>query len=100
MMNPGGMNMKALQDMQKRLAKAEEDLKERIVEGSAGGAVKVGVNGTQEIVYVKIDESALADKSMLEDMLAAAANQALEKSKKMRETEMAKVTGLSMPGLV
>ncbi len=99
-MNPGGMNMKALQDMQKRLAKAEEDLKERIVEGSAGGAVKVGVSGTQAIVYVKIDESALADKSMLEDMLAAAANQALEKSKKMREAEMAKVTGLSMPGLV
>ncbi len=99
-MNPGGMNMKALQDMQKRLAKAEEDLKERIVEGSAGGAVKVGVNGTQAIVYVKIDESALADRSMLEDMLAAAANQALEKSKKMREAEMAKVTGLSMPGLV
>ena len=92
--------MKALQDMQKRLAKAEEDLKERIVEGSAGGAVKVGVSGTQAIVYVKIDESARADKSMLEDMLAAAANQALEKSKKMREAEMAKVTGLSMPGLV
>ncbi len=99
-MNPGGMNMKALQDMQKKLARAEEELKERIVEGSAGGAVKVGVNGTQELVYVKVDESALGDKSMLEDMIVTAANQALEKSKKMREAEMAKVTGLSMPGLV
>jgi len=99
-MNPGGMNMKALQDMQKKLARAEEELKERIVEGSAGGAVKVGVNGTQELVYVKVDESALSDKSMLEDMIVTAANQALEKSKKMREAEMAKVTGLSMPGLV
>jgi hypothetical protein len=99
-MNPGGMNMKALQDMQKKLARAEEELKERIVEGSAGGAVKVGVNGTQELVYVKVDESALGDKSMLEDMIVTAANQALEKSKKMREAEMAKVTGISMPGMV
>lgn len=99
-MMPGGMNVKALQEMQKKLARAEEELKERIVEGAAGGAVKIGASGAQTIVYVKIDESALADKSMLEDMVAAAANQALEKAKKMRETEMAKVTGLSMPGLV
>jgi nucleoid-associated protein EbfC len=99
-MNAGGMNMKALQEMQKKLARAEEDLKERIVEGAAGGAVKVGVNGTQLLVYVKIDDSALADKSILEDMVVAAANQAIEKSKKMREAEMAKVTGLAMPGMV
>ncbi|MBI2933877.1 MAG: YbaB/EbfC family nucleoid-associated protein [Planctomycetes bacterium] len=99
-MIPGGMNMKALQEMQKKLARAEEDLKERVVEGSAGGAVKVGASGAQQIVYVKIDDNALADKAMLEDMVAAAANQALEKAKKMRETEMAKVTGMAIPGLM
>lgn len=99
-MMPGGMNIKALQEMQKKLARVEEELKERVVEGAAGGAVKVGANGAQEVVYVKIDESALADKAMLEDMVAAAANQALEKAKKMRESEMARVTGLALPGMM
>jgi hypothetical protein len=91
---------KQLGELQKRLAKAEEDLKERVVQGSAGGGVvKVMANGQQELVAVKIEDDAMADKALLEEMIQAAANEALGKAKKLREGEMAKVTGLSMPGM-
>jgi len=91
---------KQLAEMQKRLQKAEEELKERVVQGSAGGGVvKVMANGQQELVAVKIEDDALADKAMLEEMVQVAANEALQKAKKLREGEMAKVTGLAMPGM-
>lgn len=101
-MIPGGKMNKQLQDMQKRLAKVEEDLKERVVEASAGGGmVSVKVNGAEEIVVVKIEEQVLAagDKGMLEDLVMAAVNEGIRKAKKLREAEMTKVTGLAMPGL-
>jgi len=93
---------KQFQDMQKRLAKVEEDLKERVVEASAGGGmVSVKVNGVEEIVAVKIEEQVLAsgDRGMVEDLVMAAMNEAIRKAKKLRETEMVKVTGVSMPGM-
>ena len=94
---------KQFQEMQKKLMKVEEDLKERVVEGeSGGGAVKIGVNGTQEVVYVKLTDEIAGggDRAMLEDLIQVAANQALEKAKKLREREMAKVTGMALPGLM
>src|SRR5882672_1498734 len=94
---------KQFQDMQKRLAKVEEDLKERVVEASAGGGmVSVKVNGVEEIVAVKIEEQVLAsgDRGMVEDIVMAAVNEGIKKAKKLRETEMAKVTGVSLPGLI
>ena len=91
---------KQLQDMQKRLAKVEEDLKDRIVEAtSGGGTVSVKLNGAEEVVAVKIDEQVLSDRSMVEDLVMAAMNEGIKKAKKLRETEMVKVTGVSMPGL-
>ena len=91
---------KQLQDMQKRLAKVEEDLKERIVEATAGGGmVSVKISGAQEVVAVKIEEQVLADKGMVEDLVMAAMNEGIKKAKKLRETEMVKVTGVSMPGM-
>ena len=93
---------KQFQDMQKRLAKVEEDLKERIVEASAGGGmVSVKVNGIEEVVAVKIEEQVLAsgDRGMVEDLVMAAMNEGIRKAKKLRETEMAKATGVNMPGL-
>jgi hypothetical protein len=101
-MIPGGKMNKQLQDMQKRLAKVEEDLKERVVEATAGGGmVTVKVNGAEEVVVVKIEEQVLAagDKGMLEDLVMAAVNEGIRKAKKLREAEMTKVTGLAMPGL-
>jgi len=93
---------KTLQEMQKKLAKLETDLKERVVESTAGGGmVKVRVNGQEEIVDVKIDASVINpdDKQLLEDMILAASNEGVKKAKKLREQEIAKITGLNMPGL-
>jgi nucleoid-associated protein EbfC len=91
---------KQLQDMQKRLAKVEEDLKERIVEATAGGGmVSVKISGVEEVVAVKIEEQVLSDRAMVEDLVMAAMNEGIRKAKKLRETEMVKVTGVSMPGM-
>jgi DNA-binding YbaB/EbfC family protein len=91
---------KQLQDMQKRLAKVEEDLKERIVEATAGGGmVSVKISGTEEVVAIKIEEQVLSDRGMVEDLVMAAMNEGIKKAKKLRETEMAKATGVTMPGL-
>lgn len=105
-MFPGGMNLgklsKQVQDMQKKLAQVEELLKERIVDAtSGGGMVTVKVNGAEEVVDVKIEEQVLAsnDKAMVEDLVMAAVNEGIKKAKKLREAEMAKVTGMSLPGL-
>ena len=101
-LNPNKMG-KQIQDMQKKLLEVEEDLKERIVEGSAGGGmVKVKVSGAQEVVAVSIDEQVAGggDKGMIEDMVLAAVNDGLKKAKKLRETELTKVTGFNLPGLV
>ena len=91
---------KQLQDMQKRLQKVEEDLKDRIVEAtSGGGMVSVKLNGTEEVVAVKIDEQVLSDRGMVEDLVMTAMNEGIKKAKKLRETEMVKVTGVSIPGM-
>ncbi|HZN60863.1 MAG TPA: YbaB/EbfC family nucleoid-associated protein [Planctomycetota bacterium] len=91
---------KQLQDMQKRLAKVEEDLKDRIVEAtSGGGMVSVKLNGVEEVVAVKIEDQVLSDRGMVEDLVMTAMNEGIKKAKKLRETEMVKVTGVSMPGM-
>ncbi|MBI4565425.1 MAG: YbaB/EbfC family nucleoid-associated protein [Planctomycetes bacterium] len=100
-MNLGKLS-KQVQDMQKKLAQVEELLKERIVDAtSGGGMVTVKVNGAEEVVDVKIEEQVLAsnDKAMVEDLVMAAVNEGIKKAKKLREAEMAKVTGMSLPGL-
>jgi len=91
------------QQMQKKMEKIEADLKERVVEGTAGGGVSVKCTGGQEIVDVKIDPKVINpdDKALLEDMIIAAVNEALRKAKKLRESEMAKVMGgMSLPGMI
>ncbi|HZE97114.1 MAG TPA: YbaB/EbfC family nucleoid-associated protein [Planctomycetota bacterium] len=101
----GGMGKygKAFEDMQKKLQKLDLELKERVVEAAAGGGmVKVKVNGAEEIVDIKIEKEVINpdDKGMLEDLVLAAANEGIKKAKKLRETELAKITGMVMPGLV
>jgi nucleoid-associated protein EbfC len=91
---------KQFQDMQKQIEKVQSDLKERVVEGtSGGGMVKAKVNGQQEVVDVKIEKEVINpdDKSMLEDLILAAVNEAVKKSKKLQETEMQRITGMMMP---
>jgi len=101
----GGMGKygKAFEDMQKKLQKLDVELKERVVEAAAGGGmVKVKVNGAEEIVDIKIEKEVINpdDKGMLEDLVLAAANEGIKKAKKLRETELAKITGMTMPGLI
>ncbi|MBV8878946.1 MAG: YbaB/EbfC family nucleoid-associated protein [Planctomycetaceae bacterium] len=101
----GGMGKygKAFEDMQKKLQKLDLELKERVVEAAAGGGmVKVKVNGAEEIVDIKIEKDVINpdDKGMLEDLVLAAANEGIKKAKKLREAELAKITGMMMPGLI
>jgi DNA-binding YbaB/EbfC family protein len=103
----GGMNIGEIQrqarELKAKLERIEEDLRERVVEGTAGGGmVRVRANGLQEIVDVKVDPQVVVpgEKGMLEDLVMAASNEALRKARKLRETELAKATGgLPLPGL-
>lgn len=103
----GGLNMgkmaKQVEEMQKKLGRIQEDLKERIVEAtSGGGMVTVKVNGAEEIVDLKIDPAVIQpdEKGMLEDLLIAAVNEGVKKARKMKETEVQKITGNILPGLM
>jgi DNA-binding YbaB/EbfC family protein len=94
---------KTFQDMQSKLQKLDVELKERVVEAaSGGGMVKVKVNGAEEIVDIKVEKDVINpdDKGMLEDLILAAVNEGIKKAKKLRETELAKITGMVMPGLM
>ena len=92
--------MKQAQKMTKQMGKIQTELKERVVEGSAGGeAVKVFMNGAQEVVDIKVSPEAVdpEDIEMLQDLLLAATNQAIKKSKDLAQAELSKVTGGSLP---
>ncbi|MHC5063154.1 MAG: YbaB/EbfC family nucleoid-associated protein [Planctomycetota bacterium] len=98
-----GSLLKQAQEMQKRMQSTERELAERVVEGSAGGgAVKVFVNGMQEIQAVKIDKDAVDpdDVEGLEDLVTVATRQAMTAAKEMRDKAMNKVTGgMNLPGM-
>lgn len=87
--------------VQEELQRAQENLDKIEVEGAAGGGlVKVRASAKGRIVGVAIDESLLApsEKQMLEDLVAAAFNDARKKADEASSTEMAKMTsGLSLP---
>jgi len=99
--------LRQVQKMQQDMEKVQNQLAEKsITEESGGGMVKATVNGKGLISALTIDPEVINkdDKEMLEDLLVAAINKALESSKKMSEEEMAKVTkgmmppGFNMPG--
>ena len=99
-MDFSGIQKKA-QQMQHDMQKLEEDLKERIVDATAGGGmVSAKASGVPEIVDVKIDPEVINpdDKGMLEDLVIAAVNEALGKARAMRQAETQKLLG-PMAGL-
>lgn len=109
MPNMMGM-MKQIQKMQEKMAEVQQELEGKTVVGEAGGGmVKVTVNGRQQLVKVAIEKEVIdpADPEMLEDLIVAATNKALEEAAKMAQEEMAKVTsgllpnipGLNLPGM-
>lgn len=107
MMPPMGGNMnnllKQAQKLQKQIEDMRGELEVRTVEASAGGgAIKVVANGKKQIVDIQIKPEAVDpdDVEMLQDLVLAAVNEALNKAETMMTDEMAKVTGgFNMPGL-
>ncbi|MER3436201.1 MAG: YbaB/EbfC family nucleoid-associated protein [Chloroflexota bacterium] len=99
-----GINMKMVQQMQNRIMKIQEELANTVVEGTAGGGVViVRVNGQREFKGIKIDPSAVDpnDVEMLEDLITAAINDAMEKAKALGEEKLGALTGgLRFPGLM
>ncbi len=106
--NMAGM-MKQVQKMQEKMAQVQEELETKTAIGEAGGGmVKVTANGKQHIVKIQIDKEVVNpdDIEMLEDLVLAATNKALDDAGKMAQEEMAKVTngmlpnipGLNLPG--
>ena len=88
--------------MQKQMEKVQDELKDMKFEASAGGgAVKVTVNGEQDILEVKINKDVAdpEDIEMLEDMILVAVNDAIKQSKVEGKNKLAGVTGgLNIPG--
>ena len=104
--NLAGMGnlMKQIQEMQSKLTEIEEELAEHTVEGTAGGGmVTVIANGKQEIQAITIEPDLLQPEEldMLQDMIIAATNQALEASRDLRLEKISKLTGgIKIPGLM
>jgi nucleoid-associated protein EbfC len=100
--NMAGM-MKQVQKMQADMQKKQEELANKTVSAeSGGGMVKATCNGQKEIISLEIDEEIAksGDKEMMEDLIVAAVNKALEAAGKMAEDELGSVTkGMMPPGL-
>lgn len=95
-----GNLMKQAQKMQESMQKAQEELANLESTGQAGGGlVSVVMNGRHECKHVSIDDSLLEeDRDMLEDLMAAAINDAVHKVAKASEEKMSSLTdGLNLP---
>jgi hypothetical protein len=95
--------MRQAQELQAKLAKAQQELADTAVEASSGGgAVKVTINGQQKIQSVKIAPEAVNpdDVELLEDLVLTAVNEAIAKSQQLATERLGKLTGgLKIPGL-
>jgi DNA-binding YbaB/EbfC family protein len=98
-----GNIMKEAQKLQQQMEALQAEAAQKKVEATAGGGmVTVEANGKQEIVAIKIDPEVINkdDAQMLEDLVLAACNEALRKSRDLMQQELGKLTGgLKIPGL-
>lgn len=98
-----GNLMGQVQQMQANMGQIREQLREQTVEGQAGGGIVcVTVNGASEVLRVTVDPVAVdpRDVAMLEDLIAAATNDALSQARDLMKREMTKITGgIPIPGL-
>ena len=94
----GGL-MKQAQQMQENMKKAQEQLAQMEVEGQAGaGMVKIVMTCAHDVRRVSIDPSVMDDKEMLEDLVAAAVNDAVRRGEALSQEKMAGFTaGLNLP---
>ena len=95
--------MRQAQELQAKLAKAQQELADTTVEASSGGgAVKVTINGQQNIQSVEISPEAVNpdDVELLEDLVLTAVNEAISKSQELAAEHLGKLTGgFKIPGL-
>lgn len=91
--------MKQAQQMQENMRKAQEQLAQREVEGQAGaGMVKILMTCAHNVRRVSIDASVMDDKEMLEDLVAAALNDAMRRAEEASQEHMAGFSsGLNLP---
>ena len=94
--------LKQVQKMQADMAKAQEELKNEVVEASAGGGmVTVKISGDLEVRELRIDPGAVDpdDVELLQDMVLAAVNEAVRAAQELAATKMSAATGgLGGPG--
>jgi DNA-binding YbaB/EbfC family protein len=102
-MNNMQQMMKQVKKMQQQMLKAQEELGNKTVEGSAGGGVvTVIATGHRKVKSITIKPEAVDpdDVEMLQDLVLTAVNDALTKAEELAEQDMSKLTGgLKMPGL-
>ncbi|HEX9883775.1 MAG TPA: YbaB/EbfC family nucleoid-associated protein [Desulfobaccales bacterium] len=95
--------MKQAQKLQAKMMEMQSELGNRTVSAQAGGGmVEAVVNGRQELVSLRIDAEVVVpdDVEMLQDLILAAVNEALNRSREMMAQEMSKLTGgMQIPGL-
>jgi DNA-binding YbaB/EbfC family protein len=97
--------LRQLQEMQERMARIQEDLGNKEVEGtSGGGAVRVRANGHQKVLAIEVSPEAVDpdDVELLQDTILAAVNEALDRSRELAASEMGQLTaGMGLPpGLI
>ena len=99
-----GQMMKQAQQLQARMLKLQAELAEKTVESAVGGGmIRVVADGRQQVVSIRIEKEVVnpQDVEMLQDLILAAVNDALAKSREMVASEMSKLTGgLNLPGLM
>ena len=104
----GGMGniqqlMQQAQRMQQQMAQKQAELAEKTVTAqSGGGMVTATVNGAHELLELSIDPDVIdpEDKEMLDDMVVAAVNQAMQQAEEMAQQELGKLAGgMNIPGL-
>ncbi len=99
-----GNIMRQAQQLQAKMMKVQEEMASRTVEAtSGGGMVTIVANGKHELVSIKIEKDVVnpEDVDMLQDLVLAAANEALKKAQDMVAEEMKTLTGgMNIPGLM
>ena len=97
-----GNMLKQAQDIEERMAKAQEEAAQKVVSASSGGnMVTVRMNGKQELFSITIDPEIVqsGDVEMLQDLIVAAVNEGVRKSREYMEDEMKAITGgMEIPG--